>query len=95
MNPKQKVTIFGSVGLLILVGLVFIIKGWQVQEQILLFLGILLIVMGIGRGIMLKKYLPGDNDDTNLDDYLEDEEKKKIKIKKIIVATCDIDKVLL
>lgn len=79
MNPKQKVTIFGSVGLLALVGLVFIIKGWQIQEQILLFLGILLIVMGIGRGIMLKKYLPGDNDDTNLDDYLEDEEKEEDK----------------
>ena len=56
----------------------FIIKGWQIQEQILLFLGILLIVMGIGR-IMLKKYLPGDNDDTNLDDYLEDEEKEEDK----------------
>ena len=83
MNPKQKVTIFGYVGLLILVGLVFIIKGWQVQEQILLFLGILLIVMGIGRGIMLKKYLPGDNDDTKLDDYLEDEEDEDDDLEKL------------
>jgi cadmium resistance protein CadD (predicted permease) len=77
MNPKQKVTIFGSVGLLILVGLVFIIKGWQVQEQILLFLGILLIVMGIGRGMMLKKYLPKDLEDTSLDDYLEEDSEEE------------------
>lgn len=79
MTPKQKINIFGSVGLLIVVGVVFIMKGWQVQEQILLFLGILLIVMGIGRGMMLKKYLPMDNDDTRLDDYLVDEEKEDNK----------------
>lgn len=27
----------------------------------------------------VEKYLPGDNDDTNLDDYLEDEEKEEDK----------------
>ncbi len=77
MTPRQKVNIFGSAIVLAIVGIVFIVKGLQIKQEILLFLGILLIAMGVGRYGMLKKYLPKDMEDTSLDDYLEEDNEEE------------------
>lgn len=57
MDTKQIISLYGATGVLIIVGIAFLLKGILTKNITFIILGILLLVMGITRLIMVKKLL--------------------------------------
>lgn len=57
MDTKQIISLYGAIGVLIIVGIAFLLKGILTKNITFIILGIVLLVMGITRLIMVKKLL--------------------------------------
>ena len=57
MSPKQKISLYGASGILIIGGIGFLLKGVKTPSITLILIGIVLLLMGIGRYTMIKKLL--------------------------------------
>lgn len=62
MDPKKIISLYGATGILILVGIAFLLKGILTKNITLIILGVLLFVMGVARLIMVKKLLKEHDD---------------------------------
>lgn len=63
MSQKQKISIYGSVLIFFIVGIVFLIKGVSTWNISLLIIGSILIVLGLLRGILFKTLLKRHEDE--------------------------------
>ncbi len=62
MDPKKIISLYGATGILIFVGIAFLLKGILTKNITLIILGVLLFVMGVARLIMVKKLLKEHDD---------------------------------
>ena len=57
MTPKQKMSLYAASGILVIGGIGFLLKGAKTSSITLILIGIVLLLMGIGRYLMIKKLM--------------------------------------
>lgn len=57
MSPKQKMSLYGASGILLVGSVAFLLKGIKTSSITMILIGIVLLFMGIGRYTMIKKLL--------------------------------------
>lgn len=57
MSPKQKMSLYGASGILLVGSVGFLLKGVKTGSITMILIGIVLLLMGVGRYTMIKKLL--------------------------------------